>query len=131
MELSVLFGFFNTVYSHPLIQQLPLPGRKRYWKENHWHWNLLKTTLEGRFRTPYCAPKGRLVKNKDGTFDFFIYDPPEKLWTHPLKKYCFTPTPGKEGEYLIHFRPPKKNLTIDGCIMEVERTLVEAFEPRR
>ena len=105
-------------------------GKEPYWQGNRWHWNADNTTLEGRFRTPYCAPKGRLEKHPDGTFTFYIYDPPEKLWTHPKKKYCFRLTQRKKGEYQINFTAPKTSLTIDGCIIEVERTLVEAFEHR-
>jgi hypothetical protein len=129
MKQSTRFSFIKQSWNS-FIQELPLPGRKRYWKENHWYWNMDKTILAGRYRTPYGAPKGRMVRHKDGTFSFYIYNPPEKLWTHPTKKSCFQPTRNK-GEYEINFTAPKKSLTIDGCIIEVERTLVEAFEHRR
>jgi hypothetical protein len=129
MELTTHLGFFKQSWWISLLQ-LILPSRKLYWKENHWRWNAAKTSLEGRFRTPYCAPLGRMERHPDGTFDFYIYDPPEKLWTHPTKKNCFEPIVGKKGVYHIHFSAPRASLTIDGCIIEVERTLVEAFEHR-
>jgi hypothetical protein len=99
-----------------------------YWQENRWRWDRAETTLSGRFRTPYCAPKGKITRHHDGTFTVFIYDPPEQLWTHPYKKDCFRLTPGTTNEYRVNFLGSVQARTIDGAIMEVERTLVEAFE---
>jgi hypothetical protein len=99
-----------------------------YWQENRWRWNAKHTILSGWFRTPYGAPEGKVTCHHDGTFTVFIYDPPEKLWTHPTKKHCFELTPGTTNEYRVHFLGSQQARTIDGAIMEVERTLVEAFE---
>jgi hypothetical protein len=99
-----------------------------YWQENHWRWNAENTILSGRFRTPYCAPEGKIQRHHDGTFTVFISDPPEKLWTHPSKASCFSLTPGTSNEYRVHFIGSHQARTIDAAIMEVERTIVEAFE---
>jgi hypothetical protein len=102
-----------------------------YWQENRWRWDQAGMTLSGWFRTPYGAPEGRVQRHHDGTFTVFIYDPPEELWAHPSKKSCFRLTPGTTNEYRVNFQGTHQARTIDGCIMEVERTLVEAFELRR
>jgi hypothetical protein len=103
--------------------------RKPYWERNKWQWNAGKTTLEGRFRTLYCAPKGKITRHRDDTFDVYIIDPPEQLKRHSHYS-CFNPTPEK-GVYRVHFSAPQRDLTIDSCIQKVERVLVESFELRR
>src|SRR5262245_59090189 len=104
------------------------PSMRDYYLKS-WRWDRTATTAEGRFRTPYYAPKGRIKRYHDGTFDLFIYDPPQELWSHP-RRGCFIPTHEK-GEYQVNFAVPKTSLTFDACIMEVERTLVQACQPRR
>jgi hypothetical protein len=103
------------------------PDMGDYYRRN-WHWDRSSTTAEGRFRTAYCAPKGKFIRHHDGTFDLYIYDPPEVLWDHPRKK-CFIPTQQK-GEYRVNFVGLRSAQTYDGCVMEVERILVQAFTRR-
>jgi hypothetical protein len=94
----------------------------------HWRWDRTADTAEGRFRTQYCAPRGRIKKYHDGSFDLYIYDPPQELWSHP-RHMCFMPTQ-QTGEYRVNFAVPKSSFTFDSCIMEVERILVQAFTRR-
>jgi hypothetical protein len=103
--------------------------KEPYWKRNKWHWNSGKTTLEGRFRTPYCAPKGKFTRHHDGTFTAYIIDPPEELRRHE-KHSCFYPEPS-QGVYRVHFYTAPQEHTLDACIQKVERVLVESFETRR
>jgi len=103
-----------------------------YYQWMHWRWDHSKTTLEGRFRTPYCAPKGKLERHPDGTFTMYIYDPPQAL-LHTECKYhrCFNATGRTKGEYRVHYDGWASAFTIDGHIQNVERALVEVCAQRR
>ena len=103
-----------------------------YYQCMRWKWDVSETTLEGRFRTPYCAPKGRLERHPDGTFTMYIYDPPDALF-HEESKYrlCFNATGKKTGEYRVHYDGNKNDFTIDGHIQWVERAMVETLQQRR
>jgi hypothetical protein len=104
------------------------PLTEYYAFENQWRWDRQKTTLTGRFRSFYCAPRGRLERHPDGTFDLYIIKPPQALLRKNFPSHlCFPATPEK-GIYQVHFHPPTTGLTIDGAIMEVERNLVWAWE---
>jgi hypothetical protein len=108
----------------------PLPDAE-YAEMMGWRWDRDQTTLEGRFRTPYSAPRGRLTRHPDGSFTLYIINPPDALVHkdfHSCK--CFTPT-SEKGEYSVHFEPPKSAVTIDGAIQTVERNLVQACQLRR
>jgi hypothetical protein len=100
------------------------PSMQDYYLKN-FRWDRASTTAEGRFRTQFCAPRGKFIRHHDGSFDLFIYDPPEVLWKHP-RRMCFIATQQK-GEYRVNFVALKSALTYDGCVMEVERILVQAF----
>jgi hypothetical protein len=104
------------------------PSMQDYYLKN-FHWNRAATTAEGRFRTNYSAPRGMIKRHHDGTFDVFIYDPPQELWKHP-RHICFLGTE-KKGEYRVNFAVPKSFLTYSGCVMEVERILVQAHTLER
>jgi hypothetical protein len=104
------------------------PSEQEYYLKN-FRWDGAATTAEGRFRTSYCAPRGRISKHHDGSFDLYIYDPPQELWSHP-RHMCFMPTRQK-GEYRVNFVGLKSAQTYDGCVMEVERILAQAFTRRR
>jgi hypothetical protein len=127
MELFAKIG--RKLVRDPQTRQMIALGKTPYWQRNKWRWNSEKTVLEGRFRTPYCAPKGKFSRHRDGTFTAYIIDPPEKLWRHPQKS-CFYPTSEKDV-YRVHFITSPQNHTIDACIQKVERVLVESFERRR
>jgi hypothetical protein len=127
MELFAKIG--RKLVRDPQIRQMIARGKKPYWERNKWCWNSGKTVLEGRFRTPYCAPKGKFARHHDGTFTAYIIDPPEKLWSHRESR-CFYAEPDKDV-YRVHFITSPQNHTIDACIQRVERILVESFETRR
>jgi hypothetical protein len=106
------------------------PKDEYYAFENKWRWDRQKRTLTGRFRSFYCAPKGRLERHPDGSFTLYIIKPPDAL-VHPnfRSSTCFPAEPGQGKDvYRVHFHPPTTGLTIDGGIMEVERNLIWAWE---
>ena len=103
-----------------------------YYQWMRWRWNSSQTVLEGRFRTPYCAPKGKLERHPDGTFTMYIYNPPQALFAETCQyRRCFNPTGRTKSEYSVHYDGDPGSFTIDGHIQNVERALVEAFQPRR
>jgi hypothetical protein len=103
-----------------------------YYQWMRWRWDRSETTLEGRFRTPYCAPRGKLERHPDGTFTMYIYDPPQTLFHKECKYHlCFIATGKTKGEYRVHFDGDNSSFTIDGHIQNVERALVEACAQRR
>jgi hypothetical protein len=108
------------------------PKETEYYQWMRWRWDHAETLLEGRFRTPYCAPKGKLERHPDGTFTMYIYDPPKELLRTECKYHrCFIPTSRTKGEYRVHYDGDNSSFTIDGHIQNVERALVESFQPRR
>ena len=123
--MGLLGNLVKTLQGNGRLSARPSMGD--YYLRN-WRWDRAATTAEGRFRTQYCAPRGRINKHHDGSFDLYIYDPPQELWSHP-RRTCFIATQQK-GEYRVNFAVPKSSLTFDSCIMEVERTLVQAFTRR-
>jgi hypothetical protein len=103
-----------------------------YYQWMRWRWDHSQTTLEGRFRTPYCAPKGKLERHPDGTFTMYIYNPPQALFAEECQyRRCFNPTGRTKGEYSVHYDGAPGTFTIDGHIQNVERALVEACSQRR
>src|SRR5687767_5530779 len=98
------------------------PSNRPYWEENHWRWDRKQTTLSGRFRTPYSAPRGKITRHHDGTYSVYIINPPPELWRHPHKS-CFR-SAYEAGVYYIHFASPIREHSLDAAIMEVERILV-------
>jgi hypothetical protein len=96
-----------------------------------WKWDREKHTLEGRYRNPYCAPKGRLTLHADGTFDLYIVKPPTALLSSAYPGHSCFPATHEKGVYRVHFHPPATGLTIEGAIQTVERELVKAWELER
>jgi hypothetical protein len=96
-----------------------------------WHWDKEQKTLEGRFRTPYCAPKGWLELHADRTFDLYIVRPPQALLREGYAGHLCFPWFTAKNAHHIHFEYGAKGLTIDGAIQTVERELVKAWEQER
>ena len=69
--------FFGSLLRARSQQEEPDPNEYATWMG--WKWDREKRTLEGRFRSPYAAPKGRLERHADGTFDLYIVKPPAAL----------------------------------------------------
>ncbi|MDQ3831626.1 MAG: hypothetical protein M3361_20480 [Candidatus Tectomicrobia bacterium] len=121
--------FLGSLFSGRKGQAAQDPSEYATWMG--WKWDREQRTLEGRFRSPYCAPKGRLERHADGTFDLYIVKPPAALLSSAYAGYQCFPWDAGKGAHRVHFHPPATGLTIDGAIQTVERELVKAWEVER